>query len=402
MDRMSNKGTETTTTTPQYTFISTSEGFRKALEHVGSSPRLAIDIEADSLYHYFEKVCLIQISSDSKTFILDPLMLKGIKSLAPLMSDASVEKVFHAPSYDFYCLRRDYGFSFRNIFDTHIAAQLLGYKFLGLGTLMEELLGIRHSKRRQRDDWSRRPLKQEQLEYAAMDTRHLLQLRDTLEKELKQIGRLGWATEEFETSVTVERLPKEFNTEGFRRIKGCRDLPPQEQTMLRALYILRDRIARELDVPPFKAMNNAVLVDLVQRPPKNSKELSHRSGISYRIARKYASDIVQTVRQAQRQDPHFPQLARRNNWKPTNLETRNRMAALKSWRKNKAKELDLHVGVVFPAILLENLAETPPADLEGLKKLAGMRQWRVQEFGKELIELLHNHDRKTVPNYTRA
>lgn len=401
MDRLSNNETKTVTT-PQYTYISTSEGFRKVLEHVDSSPRLAIDIEADSLYHYFEKVCLIQISSDSKTFILDPLKLKGIKSLAPLMSNASVEKVFHAPSYDFYCLRRDYGFSFRNIFDTHIAAQLLGYEFLGLGALMEELLSIRHSKRRQRDDWSRRPLKQEQLEYAAMDTRHLLRLRDTLEKELKQKERLGWAKEEFETSVAVERLPKEFNTEGFRRIKGCRDLPLQEQTMLRALYIVRDRIARELDVPPFKAINNSVLVDLAQRPPKNSKELFHRSGISYRIARKYASDIVQTVRRAQRQDPHFPQPTPRNNWKPTNMEIRNRMAALKSWRKNKAKELDLHVGVVFPAILLENLAEAPPADLDGLKNLAGMRQWRVQEFGKEVIELLHNHDRKADSNSTRA
>jgi ribonuclease D len=392
MDRLSNNETKKVTT-PQYTYISTSEGFQKVLEHAGSSLRLAIDIEADSLYHYFEKVCLIQISSDSKTYILDPLKLKGVKALAPLMSDVSVEKVFHAPSYDFYCLRRDYGFSFRNIFDTHIAAQLLGYKFLGLGALLEALLGIRHSKRRQRDDWSRRPLKQEQLEYAAMDTRHLLRLRDILEKGLKQKGRLGWATEEFETSVTVERPPREFNTEGFRRIKGCRDLPLQEQSMLRALYILRDRIARELDVPPFKAVNNAVLVDLVQRPPKNSKELFHRSGISYRIARKYAADIVQTILQAQRQDPYFLQASARNNWKPTNMEIKNRMAALRNWRKNKAKELDLHVGVVFPAILLENLAEAPPADLEGLKNLAGMRQWRVREFGKELIELLHNHDR---------
>ena len=78
------------------------------------------------------------------------------------------------------------------------------------------------------------------------------------------------------------------------------------------------------------------------------------------------------------------------------------MAALKSWRKNKAKELDLHVGVVFPAILLENLAEAPPADLDGLKNLSGMRQWRVQEFGKEVIELLHNHDRKDDPDSTRA
>jgi ribonuclease D len=181
----------------QYTFISNDKEFRTALGHMKTAPRLAVDIEADSLYHYYEKVCLIQISTDEKTFILDPLSIGEISLLAPTMVDGSVEKVFHAPSYDFFCLRRDYDFEFSNIFDTHIAAQLLGYEFLGLDALMDEFLSIHHSKRRQRDDWSRRPLQSEQLEYAAMDTHHLLQLRDTLEKELKKKERLDWAREEF-------------------------------------------------------------------------------------------------------------------------------------------------------------------------------------------------------------
>jgi ribonuclease D len=383
---------------PQYSFISTAEDFRKVLKHLESSPRLAIDIEADSLYHYYEKVCLIQISSDSKTFILDPLKLKGIKHLAPLMADASVEKVFHAASYDFFSLRRDYGFSIRNIFDTHIAAQLLGYEFLGLSALMEDLLSIHHSKRRQRDDWSRRPLKPEQLQYAAMDTHHLLRLRDMLETELKQKKRLSWATEEFEASVTVERPPKEFNPEGYRRIKGSRDLPARQQTILRALYILRDQMARELNVPPFKVLNNPVLIDLAQKPPLDPKEMATRSGISYRVSKKYARKIVETIDQAQRQDPFQTQAPARSNWKAPSRETKVRMGALKRWRKTKSKELNLHVGVVFPANLLEYLAETPPSDLEGLQNLAGMRRWRVQEFGKDIIELLQNNQSKTDSN----
>ncbi|MBN2319762.1 MAG: HRDC domain-containing protein [Acidobacteria bacterium] len=386
-----NNETETASS-PRYTFIATNEEFRNVLERLDSSSRLAIDVEADSLYHYFEKVCLIQISSDSDTYILDPLTIDKIDTLAPMMSDPAVEKVFHAASYDFYCLQRDYGFSFRNVFDTHIAAQLLGYEFLGLSALMEDLLGIHHSKRRQRDDWSRRPLKSEQLEYAAMDTYHLLRLRDTLAMELKQKGRQNWASEEFETAVAVERPPKEFDPEGFRRIKGCRDLSSQEQTVLRALYILRDSIARELDVPPFKAMNNSVMIDLVRKPPRNTKEMFNRSGISYRIARKYSSDILDTIRGARQQDPVPLQPPVRNNWKPLSQETKHRMNALKDWRKSKAKELDLHIGVVFPANLLENLAETPPADLKELQNLSGMRQWRVQEFGEELLGLLHSRE----------
>ncbi len=390
MEGQSNKETGTASA-PRYTFIATNEEFLNVLERLSSSSRMAVDVEADSLYHYFEKVCLIQISSDSDTYILDPLTINNIDALAPMMSNPSMEKVFHAASYDFYCLQRDYGFSFRNVFDTHIAAQLLGYEFLGLSALMEELLGIHHSKRRQRDDWSRRPLKSEQLEYAAMDTHHLLRLRDTLATELRHKKRQDWADEEFETAVAVERQPREFDANGFRRIKGCRDLQPQEQVILQALYIFRDTIARELDVPPFKAINNSVLIDLVRKPPRSVKEMFRRPGISYRIARKYSAGILDTIRKAQKQAPVPPQPSTRNNWKPPNRETKHRIDALKEWRKSKAKELDLHVGVVFPANLLENLAEAPPKDLSELTNLAGMRRWRVQEFGEELLGLLHNH-----------
>jgi ribonuclease D len=376
----------------KYTLISTTEDFRDVLGRLRESPRLAIDIEADSLYHYYEKVCLIQISNDRDTYILDPLKIEGIEALAPLMADPSTEKVFHAPSYDFYCLRRDYGFEFRNIFDTHVAAQLLGYEFLGLSALMEEIMAIRHSKRRQRDDWSQRPLKTEQLEYAAMDTHHLLRLRDILEEQLIQKDRLGWAKEEFEMTAILERTPKEFDTEGFRRIKGCRDLSPQELVVLRSLYIFRDRIARELDVPPFKVLNNSVLIDLAQKPPQNTGELFHRSGISYRVARKYAGDLLKTIHTAQRQDPDLLQPPARNTWKSPNRDSRKRMETLRHWRKNKAKELELHVGVVFPANLLENLAEAPPKDLDELRNLSGMRHWRIQKFGEEVLGLLHNHN----------
>jgi ribonuclease D len=387
MDRLQTTETEENIT-PQYTFISSNEDFRKILRHLKSSSRLAIDIEADSLYHYFEKVCLIQISSDSRTFILDPLSIEEIASLAPMMADASVEKVFHAPSYDFYCLRRDYGFEFRNIFDTHTAAQLLGYEFLGLGALMEELLSIHHSKRRQRDDWSHRPLKLEQLEYAAMDTHHLLRLRDTLEEKLKQRKRLDWAREEFETAVTVERPPREFDAEGYRRIKGSRGLEHQEQAVLRALYILRDRIAREMDVPPFKVLNNSVLVDLSQNPPREAREMFHRRGVSYRVARKYAGNILKTIHGAQREPPAPANPPARNNRKSQKREGRLLMEALRSWRKSKAEELKLPVGVIFPANLLESLSEAPPADMAELGNVPGIRRWRVREFGEEVLDLL--------------
>ena len=377
---------------PNYTLVTTAERFNDMLEHLMSASRLAIDIEADSLYHYFEKVCLIQISSDSHTYILDPLAIDRVGELAPLMSNRLVEKVFHAAGYDIYCLRRDYGFSFAGIFDTHIAAQLLGYEFLGLSTLMEELLGVHHSKRRQRDDWSHRPLAPEQLEYAAMDTHHLLRLRDVLEADLRLKNRLGWAREEFEAAAGIERPEKEFDTEGFRRIKGHRDLAPQDQMALRALYIFRDQVARKMDVPPFKVMNNSTLLDLVQRPPLSPEEMFSRRGISHRVARKYAASIIQVIAKARQQDSSVLEPPARNNWKAPGRAARLRLEALKTWRIEKAKALSLPIGVVFPAHLLEPLAISPPADLDEFARLPEMRRWRVHEFGEEVIRLLQRQE----------
>jgi ribonuclease D len=382
---------------PPFTLVSTVDSFQAMRDSLMKAPRLAIDIEADSLYHYFEKVCLIQISSDSDTYILDPLAVDQIGDLAPLMSNPSVEKVFHAAGYDVFCLRRDFGFAFANIFDTHVAAQLLGYEFLGLSPLMEKFLGIHHSKRRQRDDWSHRPLAAEQLEYAAMDTHHLLRLRDALESELQQKARLSWAQEEFETAAVAERPDKEFDANGFRRIKGNRELTLQNQTVLRALYLFRDEAARKLDVPPFKVMNNSVLLDLVRHPPQSARAMINRPGISYRVARKFALDIVNTIAEAGKQNPSILEAPARNNWKAPNRAARLRLEKLKQWRQGKSVELSLNVGVVFPANLLENLAVAPPADLEGLANLPGMRQWRVREFGEEILQLLCSEEFQTGP-----
>jgi ribonuclease D len=375
---------------PPYTFVTTEAGFRGMLEHLMATSRLAIDIEADSLYHYYEKVCLIQLSTDSNTYILDPLAITNAGELAPLMRDPSVEKVFHAAGYDTYCLRRDYDFFFANIFDTHLAAQLLGCEFLGLSTLMEKFLGVHHSKGNQRDDWSRRPLDPEQLNYAAMDTHHLLQLRDALEAELQLKGRLDWAKEEFEAAATAERREKEFDPEGFRRIKGNRDLSLQDQVVLRALYLFRDEVARNMDVPPFKVLNNSVLLDLAQRPPLSPEQLFNRRGISNRVARRYSSRIVSLIAEARKKDVSILEAPPRNNWKSPGRAAKLRLEMLRLWRKERARELGLQVGVVFPASLLDHLAATPPADMEALAELPGMRQWRAREFGAELLQLLSN------------
>jgi len=376
---------ETQSPTP-YTLASTNDCFHGMMERIRDAQRLAIDTEADSLYHYFEKVCLLQLSTDNETFIIDPLTVTAVGELGPLMSDPSIEKVFHAAGYDIFCLRRDYDFSFANIFDTHLAGSLLGYEFLGLGAMMETLLGIHHPKGCQRDDWSRRPLLAGQLEYAAMDTHHLLRLRDELEKELRRKNRLEWALEEFAATAAAERSEKEFDPEGYRRIKGFHTLDVKKRLVLRALYLFRDEAARKLNAPPFKVMNNSVLADLARRPPLSAQELHKRSGVSFRVARKFGAEIIDLIAAAAEGDPMVLDRPPRPAPKPPCRNARYSLELLKKWRQGKAEELKLPVGVIFPSNLLENLAAAPPTNLDEFIAFPGMRRWRTREFGMEILQ----------------
>jgi ribonuclease D len=373
-----------------FTWVASVDAFRHLIAALVPVSRLAIDIEADSLYHYFEKVCLIQISTDAETFVLDPLAVKDLDALGPIMADPAVEKVFHAANYDIFCLRRDYNFTFRNLFDTHVAAQLMGYEQLGLDALLERLLGVAHSKRRQRDDWSRRPLAPEQLEYAAMDTHHLMQLRDLLERQIREKGRLSWAQEEFEALAELETPERVFDPEGYRRIKGSRDISTQQLAVLRALYLSRDRYARELDVPPFKVMNNSVLLDLAQKPPHSPREMFKRPGISFRVARRFGTEIFRTIETARREDTSSLARPARSAGKTPSREAKTRLEELRRWRRVKSEELQLPVGVIFPGILLEVVAGEPPRDLDELGTIPGVRRWRVREFGPDILGMIHN------------
>jgi ribonuclease D len=155
-------------------------------------------------------------------------------------------------------------------------------------------------------------------------------------------------------------------------------------------------MARELDVPSFKVLNNSVLIDLVQNPPRNTKEMFHRKGISFRVARRYSSDIIKTIRDSKKQSTTPSPSPARNSRKTSDKDGKHRMEVLKNWRKLKAEELGLPVGVIFSANLLESLSDAPPSDLQELGKVPGMRQWRVAEFGEEILQALNAETLRTA------
>jgi ribonuclease D len=166
------------------------------LRELRQSPALAIDTESNSLHAYQEQVCLIQISTREREYLVDSLALPDLSVLGGVFADANTQKVFHAGDYDLTCLKRDYAFQFANVFDTMLAASALGEESLGLAGLLEKYLDIHIDKKYQRADWGKRPIKAEMLRYAQMDSHYLLALRDVLVPQLEKLQRLAIVLED--------------------------------------------------------------------------------------------------------------------------------------------------------------------------------------------------------------
>ena len=234
------------------------------IEKMLPAESIALDMEADSLHHYYEKVCLIQLTIGTSNFIVDPLC--GINLTAFLNMLASKPLILHDAGYDLRMLRNSFGFVTEcSVFDTMLAAQLLGYERLGLVALIERFFDISLPKQDQKSNWSKRPLTKDQLQYASDDTFYLHEIAALLESELKRLGRFHWhqqACEKMIYSAALEKLPAD--PDNIWRIKGSSRLQPLQLTLLRAIWHWRDKQARAADLPPFKVMGNQFILKLTQ------------------------------------------------------------------------------------------------------------------------------------------
>jgi len=352
---------------------------------------VAIDTEADSFYHYFDKTCLVQIATEKHAWLVDPLALGGPAELAPLgpvFASPDVLKVFHAGEYDLYVLKRDCGFTFANLFDTMISAQLLGYPAIGLAALIEHHYGTRLPKDEQRSDWSRRPLTDKQLEYAVSDVLYLIRLCEKLGAELRKAGRLAWAEAEFSSLIRREWPEREFDRLGYLRIKGARGLDPTELAILRELFLVRDARAREIDRPPFKVLGNRALLEIARDQPTDNDGLTRIKGITDLIIRRMGKDILKAVEKGIRK-PHgpIPKLTGTGR-RRMDRRTERRLENLKAWRGPRAKELGLDPGVLCPNAALEAIAFSSPERGADLGQLPEVKSWFVESFGDEIVAVL--------------
>jgi ribonuclease D len=344
---------------------------------------IAVDTESDSLYSYFEKVCLIQFSTTDADYLLDPLNV-DISGLAAFFANRSIQKIFHAAEYDFLSLKRDYGFSFANLFDTMLAARILGWARYGLASLLKEHFGVNLDKRFQRYNWGRRPLSEEALNYAHLDTHFLIALRDIQLKELEQENRLREATEAFGRVTQVEPTPKVFNPDDFWRIKSCKDLTPPQQAIVKELFIFRDRLARKLDRPPFKVMNDSVLVELAKSPPSGQADLFQTKGLGNKVVAYNGEGILKAIEEGQAARP--PQQPPNNHRPDDNILARYEV--LRQWRNNLAAERGVEPDVIISNQALMDIARRNPHNLRTLSKMDILGEWQRETYGKALLEVL--------------
>ena len=356
---------------------------------------IGVDTEADSFYHYFDKTCLVQISTRKNSYLIDPLALGGpaeLKPLGPVFASPKVRKIFHAAEYDIFVLKRDCGFTFSNLYDTMASAQLLGYPAIGLAALIEHHFGIKVPKDEQRSDWSRRPLTEKQLKYAAGDVLYLIRLATKLEKELRHARRFSWAQEEFEALTRREWPEREFDEYGHIRIKGAKKLDAKALEVLRQLYLMRDKRGREIDRPTFKVLGNRTLLELAETRPKHLSDLSGVKGVTDLIVRRMGKDILEAVKKGKNPSRAPAPKQPSNGRKRIDRKTERLVNRLKRWRAARAQELELDPGVLCPNSSLEAIAWKNPEGLDDLKEVEELKNWFTMEFGEEVLSIVQRDE----------
>ncbi|MFP4039482.1 MAG: ribonuclease D [Desulfosudaceae bacterium] len=382
---------DTGTTGRPFQMIDTDAALKEIIPTLKRQKALGFDLEADSMFHFTEKVCLLQIAAGKRSFLVDPLVVKDLSPLKTVFADASIKKIFHGADYDIRSLHRDFGITIDNLFDTEVACRFLGFPESGLNSLVQRVIGASLEKKYQKSDWSQRPLPPEMMNYATGDVIYLEALYRELKARLREKGREAWVDEECRLLCAV-RCAEANDQPLFKKIKGAGRLDRRGLAVLERLLRLRLDIARQKDRPPFKVMSNASLFQVADVKPRNRERLIATGAFSRKQVSMYADRICRAVNAAlslsEKRLPVYPR-ERRPGQSPQMVA---RVNALKQWRQKTARTLEIDPGVLFPNALLMTVAQTHPQDRSALDELEDLKNWQKAEFGEELVAVM-----KSVP-----
>jgi len=374
-------------------YIDTTPSLATFEAEIASTRELALDTEGASFHRFVDRIYLLQLSTRDRSAIIDPLAFDTPKGLGELLESPDVEVVFHDADYDLRLLQQDYGWHVRTIFDTRVAAQLVGLRAFGLAALLERYFGMKLDKKHQRADWSMRPLTQDMLDYAAQDTMYLLDLRDRLRDDLIRLGRLDWAREEFRL-LEGTRWPEEEPSTAFLRLKGARDLTRRELAILRELLPWRDEVARRLDRATFRVLGNEQLLDIARAKPQTREGLATIKGMPRGLLEARHAELLDLVQRGLAvPESDLPKFPRAPRW-DRDPDFDARVSALKTVRDEAAGRLDLDPGVLCARDRLEAVARKNPETLEAMQQIAELRRWQVELLGADFLRALAPHRRK--------
>ena len=381
-------------------YLDSIEAVDRFLTEIGQPRAIAIDTEGASFHRFVDRIYLLQLSTEQHHAVIDPLPIGTPERLGKLLQDRKVEVVLHDADYDLRLLRKDYGWQVNALFDTRVASQLLGLRAFGLAALLEQFFGIKLDKKHQRADWSMRPLSADMLEYAALDTRWLLDLRTRLRSDLVAAERWHWAQEEFERAEGTQWSGDE--SQAFLKLKGARDLTRRELALLRELVAWRDAIARELDRATFRVAGNEVLLDLAKAAPTSPAELSKVKGFPRSMSESRTQGVLEAVRRGnavpESELPRFPKAVR---W-DRDPDFDDRVGRLKSVRDAAAERLALDPGVLCSRDRMEAVARKMPGSLEAFQEIPELRRWQVEVLGEGFLRSLRSGGGRTAPSKASA
>jgi len=372
-----------------YQWIDTRQGLQQVVDCFKNKKAIGVDMEMDSMFHYREKICLIQMATEQQTFIIDPLKIPNMSLIKPLFENRRIKKVFHGADYDVRSIFRDFKIEINNLFDTELASRFMGVHHTSLESVLNSRFDVVLDKRYQKKDWSQRPLPEHMVTYAASDACFLVPLAVELEKELQQKKRLSWVKEECEWLSRVRTIVNDERPL-FLNFKGAGRLKPRDLVVLEALLQHRHTIAMAKDRPLFKTIGNASLLTLANRKPTSLKQLTASRALSTKQTKQYGRELIATIKAAVNtpadQHPVYPR-KRAPSLKPM---VSRRINKLKTWRDAKAASLEIDASLVLTKMLIYDIAHKNPGAIQQIKTIDNLRKWRVTEFGREILELLKN------------
>jgi len=370
-----------------YNIIENSRQLAHLVSKIENETAIGVDVEADSMYHFKEKVCLIQMATANINVVIDPLVIKDLSALKPIFKRNDIQKIFHGADYDVRSLFRDFKIKINNLFDTELASRFLGSPETGLEAVLKKKFAVSLDKKYQRKDWSKRPLPREMVAYAAEDARYLLPLAQDLAAELTAKGRLSWVQEECEILSNVR--PNTNNAQPlYVNFKGAGKLDPRSLAILEALLQCRQEIARKKDRPLFRIIGSRSLLDLANTKPINLKQLEKTGALSPKQIGMYGRQVLVAIDSAIKIAPEDLPVYPRRKAPRVPAAAAERVKSLRKWRDHQAQKLSIDPSLILTKLLISTLAVQRPLKLRDLSRIKEIKKWQIREFGEEILKVL--------------